>query len=131
MKKETNIEEIKDVAFGDGTRAVWMGILGQAMRELGMTGQSVQSLSYERAGIVSALRDICDSFGDNDWTESDHLKDVIENHLRKHLEENLARFEAIKVIVKKICGIQLLERLDEEMDELLNELCELAEVEND
>ena len=39
----------------------------------------------ERESVVFALRDICDAWGDNDWTSDLHLADVIEKHLHNHL----------------------------------------------
>jgi hypothetical protein len=39
----------------------------------------------EREKTISALRELCAAFGDNDWPNDLHLADVIEKHLGKHL----------------------------------------------
>lgn len=40
----------------------------------------------ERADVVQKLRDLCREHGDNDWTDNQHLGDVIEKHLACYLQ---------------------------------------------
>lgn len=40
----------------------------------------------ERSAAVDALRELCGEYGDNDWDSDLHLADVIEKHLRRHLD---------------------------------------------
>lgn len=70
-----------------GGRAAWRQILQQSLLHLGYDDLETQRASWilEREDIIAQLRDVCDSFGDNDWDEKSHLGDVIEKHLGKHL----------------------------------------------
>lgn len=83
---EDELVEIKDVAYIEGTKAFARHILNTALAELD-NGESRERLLIERSEIVSALRKICEDFGDNDWDDSAHLPDVIEKHLAYYLEE--------------------------------------------
>ncbi len=42
-------------------------------------------LVAERSELLLVLRDVCDRFGDNDWSNDLHLVDVIHKHLVPHL----------------------------------------------
>ncbi len=44
-------------------------------------------LEAERLELLSALRRLCEDFGDNDWEDNLSLVDVVEKHLRPYLEE--------------------------------------------
>ena len=44
----------------------------------------------EREVAVAALRELCGEYGDNDWADDLHLADVIEKHLRRHLDAKQA-----------------------------------------
>lgn len=70
-----------------GNRAAWQRILGEAIRELGMSGRTIESLVLEREAAIAKLREVCAEHGDNDWEESLHLSDVIEKHLVRPWEE--------------------------------------------
>ncbi len=76
-----------------GSRAAWRQMLQLSLANLGYPDQEVQKTSWilEREGIIAQLRDVCDSFGDNDWDDTLNLGDVIEKHLGRHLSssENL------------------------------------------
>lgn len=41
-------------------------------------------LLSERMGAIVALRGLCDQVGDNDWTDTLHLADILEKHLGKY-----------------------------------------------
>lgn len=75
--------------FVRGQRAVWVSLLSQSLKELGyeITSQSlVGSLIKEREQAIQTLRQACDEFGDNEWSENLHLSDIISKHLTNHLE---------------------------------------------
>lgn len=46
---------------------------------------NITSWTQERIEVVQILRELCKEFGDNDWQDNDHLRDVIEKHLAKYL----------------------------------------------
>lgn len=49
--------------------------------------QTLEGWQQERAATVRTLRDICEHYGDQDWPDDLYLPDVIEKHLRRHLEQ--------------------------------------------
>lgn len=72
-----------------GNRAAWARLLQQALGELGYDSPEAQATKWiiEREEAIVALRDVCGDFGDNDWSNSLNLADVIEKHLTRHLHE--------------------------------------------
>ena len=42
-------------------------------------------LQRERRAAIAALREICEDFGDNDWSDDTPLVDIIRQHLAPHL----------------------------------------------
>jgi len=83
----TTIHESEELAYMQGLRAVWVRLLEQACRELGIKDPAAAGARWisERERTVSALRTICADHGDNDWPDNLHLADVIEKHLGRHL----------------------------------------------
>lgn len=70
-----------------GEEAVWCEIMALALRNLPkMHGKTANHWRIERHQVVMALRSICSEFGDNDWPAELNLADVLEKHLRRHLE---------------------------------------------
>lgn len=65
----------------------WAGILRQACAELGADDPAARQAAWlaERAETVTALRELCREYGDNDWPDTLHLVDVIDKHLARHL----------------------------------------------
>lgn len=78
-------------AYVCGSNAAWRSMLGQCMRELNITGGTVESLTKERIDVVLLLRRVCAEFGDNEWPDELHLCDVIEKHLARHLHRKPAK----------------------------------------
>lgn len=71
-----------------GSRAALTRMLQHCVGELGYKdGPTREQLIIQREQTVSALRQICGEFGDNDWPDNLHLADVIEKHLQRHLEK--------------------------------------------
>lgn len=61
-------------AYEQGNRAAWQRILGTAIRELGFGDDvTLARLIHEREAAVSVLRQACPG----DWSENDHLADII------------------------------------------------------
>ena len=74
-------------SYRQGRISVFRDFLRQAISGLDGTDSEAAHAAWiiERSEIVAQLRDVCDSFGDNDWLDSLHLGDVIEKHLARHL----------------------------------------------
>ena len=78
--------EMQDEYYLKGEKAVWQQFLQLALTQLGYQDYQAEHLIKERVRAIEALREICGEFGDNDWSDNLHLADIIEKHLRKHLE---------------------------------------------
>ncbi len=87
---------MSDTDYIRGQRQAWSTLLATAMRELGMTGCTLESLVLEREATVAALRSVCEEYGDNDWEDELHLADVIEKHLARPLHELHRAGDAVK-----------------------------------
>jgi hypothetical protein len=79
---------MNDDDYVRGQRQVWASILSTAKQQLGVTGETVESLLAEREAAIEALRSVCEDFGDNDWQPDLHLADIIEKHLARVLHAN-------------------------------------------
>ena len=53
--------------------------------QLGYENEKPAAWILEREDAIAQLRDLCEHFGDNEWSEDLHLADIIEKHLGKHL----------------------------------------------
>jgi hypothetical protein len=80
--------ERDDMVYERGKRAALLGVLRHVLQELGVESTEAGRARWviERERIVAALRDVCDEYGDNEWSEGIGLDDVIEKHLRRHLD---------------------------------------------
>lgn len=56
----------------------------------------------EREQTISALRELCAVFGDNDWPEDLNLADVVEKHLGKHLHVLPQETQAMSEVARDI-----------------------------
>jgi hypothetical protein len=77
----------EELAYQAGSRRAWLGILGEALRNLGYEPGALDAerLALERSDAIAQLREICAEHGDNDWPDSLYLADIIEKHLARHL----------------------------------------------
>lgn len=77
-----------DAAYLNGKRTAWIDLIRVALRELGYDGAEAERAGWivEREEAIAKLREVCADHGDNDWTPSLHLADIIEKHLCRHLE---------------------------------------------
>ena len=81
------MDEKQEQVYIQGERAAWRSMLQECLKNLGYENPEAQKASWilEREAVIAQLRDVCESFGDNDWDENLHLADVVEKHLAKHL----------------------------------------------
>lgn len=79
-------------SYLEGARRANLALLQYAMSELRGHGKTDEAGAVEwlreRQEIVSALRELCDEHGDNDWPDDLDLSDVIRNHLSPHLSRS-------------------------------------------
>ncbi len=90
-------EQQFEQAYEQGGRAAWQRLLGLALVELSAfakkdTEHSDAAAAVDRARLVAEreaavaqLRMLCRDFGDNDWQPNEHLADVVDKHLGRHL----------------------------------------------
>ena len=71
-----------------GSRAAWLAMLQTCLHNLDVDDVAAGQAQWvsEREQTVAMLRQVCEQHGDNDWAETLHLADVVDNHLMKHLE---------------------------------------------
>ena len=83
---QQNHEE-RDRTWMNGYRMAWTRIFEEARRTLGYDNPAVAATAWivEREETIVQLRDLCRTFGDNDWTDATYLPDIIEKHLAKQL----------------------------------------------
>ena len=79
----------EEEAYLRGEKRAWTLMLRECIRALGSTDPDpVSRWILERQETLLALRELCRFFGDNEWSDDLYLPDVINNHLRPHLEED-------------------------------------------
>ncbi len=78
--------DAEETAYAHGQRALWVRLLQQGMRELGYATASPGPWLLEREGVIALLRQLCATYGDNDWDETLWLPDVLEKHLWDQLQ---------------------------------------------
>lgn len=80
------MNEQEEQVYLRGRRRAWTEVISLALRELGHDeATSGAAALREREYAVSALRELCEEFGDNDWPDRLWLPDVIEKHLGRRL----------------------------------------------
>jgi len=74
-------------SYMQGSAMAWRHMLKECCRQLGYDDPEAQKSSWisEREEAISALRNICSDYGDNDWENNSNLSDVIEKHLHRNL----------------------------------------------
>jgi len=88
----------EEQAYVRGMRSTWVAVLREAAKNLGYDlgdekvpeealAAKIGNLVAEREGAIAALRDVCGTYGDNDWNERLHLADVVEKHLGRILDD--------------------------------------------
>lgn len=69
----------------NGNRAAYRRILSECLRNLDAADIPFPAALAHLEDTRAALRRVCAEHGDNDWDDRLHLADVIEEHLRRHL----------------------------------------------
>lgn len=84
-----DVDEQRDLTYSRGRRMAWLFMLQKCCHELGYDDLEVAKAGWigERELAISALRDVCEEFGDNDWPDDLALSDVIEKHLHRYLDD--------------------------------------------
>ena len=86
-------------SYTQGRNAAHIGTMLNCLRALGFNNAEAANMAHvawieERQAAVNALRDLCETFGDNDWPDELHLGDVIEKHLARPLQRR-ERFDEL------------------------------------
>jgi len=76
----------------EGRRMILRRLIAQCAAELGYGDMKdplakIASLIADREDTRSALRSVCEFYGDNEWEDNLSLADVVEKHLGRHLDE--------------------------------------------
>lgn len=81
----------KDNDYIAGYRDAIAFVLLDCMKYLGYEDVDAKRCAWvmERETTITALREICEDFGDNEWEENLSLADVVEKHLARHLYDKM------------------------------------------
>lgn len=60
-------------------------LLGDLSEDEDATLRRLARRETEREEAVEALREVCEAYGDNDWSPGLRLADIVEKHLHRHL----------------------------------------------
>jgi len=84
----TDAADKRELFYLIGQQIAWLELLRLAMDKLGYDGTvgAAERWVLEREAAVATLRLLCERYGDNDWTPDVHLSDILDKHLRRHLE---------------------------------------------
>ncbi|HMJ86923.1 MAG TPA: hypothetical protein VK504_27280 [Vicinamibacterales bacterium] len=75
----------------EGEQAAYRSMLSHCLQGLTTYDQNATPevratrLELLHSETIAALRAVCDEFGDNEWYDNLHPRDIIEKHLRRHL----------------------------------------------
>lgn len=75
----------KERAYEEGFQAAMRVVLAAIVNR--MPDGSTDRWRLERGQTIAALREVCEDFGDNNWTDDLHLADVVEKHLTRYLHD--------------------------------------------
>ena len=86
--EEDCVIDLNEADYTRGSRSAWLSMLQTCLRELGSDDPEVGKVRWiiEREQTVEALRLVCASHGDTNWTEDLNLADVVSKHLEIHLD---------------------------------------------
>lgn len=92
---DTRLADMNDTeerAYAAGQKSLASRLLAELLREFGdaePTAAEVARLQSERQEAIAALRDLCGEHGDNDWSDSLYLSDIISKHVHCTLDAAL------------------------------------------
>ena len=67
--------------FSKGWESAMANIAGTAIAQINTSKEDRASLLLERYYAITALRQLCEEHGDNNWADSLHLADIIDKHV--------------------------------------------------
>ena len=79
-----------ELSYIQGRRSVYLELMRIALAGLSYpddTEPHNAAWIMERESAINTLRQVCEEFGDNDWSSALHLSDIIDKHLARHLGE--------------------------------------------
>ncbi len=89
VESSTDEDESDELAWTRGQRAALTSMLAKILGDLGYQDTEATRSKWivEREQTIAKLREVCGDHGDNDWTETLHLADIIDKHLARQLED--------------------------------------------
>lgn len=86
------MDDKEEAAYIRGRKQAFAEMLAHAAREFHIDATDEEQMKsklafmvQERELAISALRNICSQYGDNDWSDNLFLPDIIEKHLHRAL----------------------------------------------
>ena len=78
---------MSEIDYIKGEKQATMAMLQLCCTFLGYDDIDAQKRAWilEREGALIALRNICDEYGDNDWSDKLSLADIIDKHLHRNM----------------------------------------------
>lgn len=100
------MDDVTEIAYERGRRAVATELLRKALDVLGYRGIEGERTKWilERERAVDAFRDSCERYGDNNWSESLDLSDVLQKHLMCYTESKLVIIAELQKIAQDMKG---------------------------
>lgn len=77
---------MNETDYHRGFQAANDAMLRQLLREA--KPGNPETWRLERNEAIATLRDVCEEYGDNDWPDDLNMSDIIEKHLRRHLDSS-------------------------------------------
>lgn len=87
MPTEEISQESFERGYIEGERRAYLSLLRQCIQHFGEEERDRSAWIIERQEAIARLRELCEKYGDNDWTDNLHLADIIEKHLGDYLED--------------------------------------------
>ena len=78
-----------------GNKAAWRAAIMYAAGQLGYDDPLAKAaaLIAERGEAIVVLREVCEEFGENDWTDNLHLADIVSKNLHRQLHREYGESE--------------------------------------
>lgn len=77
-------------SYIEGSRRAWLLMLQQCIIHLGVDDVDAGKTRWviERQETIAKLRQICETHGDNDFSDDLYIPDILEKHLFRYLERD-------------------------------------------
>lgn len=89
LEKEA-MQAIEEIEYQIGYKQAWLLMLKQCIKSLGYEEKEPDEIKaawiQEREETILVLRNLCSEYGDNNWPDDLHLRDVIQKHLVDYLK---------------------------------------------